>query len=271
MKITIIGGAGKMGQWLSRALADMSLDIIITDKDAKSLEAAYKTPHIELTQDNCKAAAGAKIIIVSVPIDKFESVIKEIAPHIKPGSIVLDVTSFKARPVAIMHQYIKGSIILGIHPLFGPNVNNIMGQNFILTPVGDKEQAFALEVSKYLEEQGAKVTIMEPEAHDKMMAVVQGLSHFVAIAAADALSGLGDLKEMKDVSTTTFKIFLNYVESVIDDDPELYAAIQMEHPEMAGIYKKLTASVDKFAGWVKDKDTRSFVTRMRELKEYLGK
>ena len=54
-----------------------------------------------------------------------------------------------------------------------------------------------------------------------MMAVVQGLSHFVAIVSADALSGLGDLDEMKDVSTTTFRIFLNYIESVIADDPAL--------------------------------------------------
>jgi prephenate dehydrogenase len=92
----------------------------------------------------------------------------------------------------------------------------------------------------------------------------------VAIAAAEALSGLGDLQEMKDVSTTTFRIFLNYIESVIGDDPELYAAIQMEHPEMTDIYRRLTVSIDRWAGLVMSKDVDGFVEGMRGLKKYLG-
>jgi prephenate dehydrogenase len=271
MKITIIGGAGKMGQWLSRALADMSLHTILADKDTEKLKTIPQSPFIEIIPDSKEAVRQAKLIVVSVPLDKFEQAVQEIAPCIKPDSIVMDMSSVKARPVAIMHKYIKNSIVVGAHPLFGPNVKNVDGQNVVFTPTNDKEKSIAREIAKYYEDRGAKVTFMEPEAHDKMMAVVQGLSHFVAIAAADALSGLGNLKEMKDVSTTTFKIFLNYVESVIGDDPELYAAIQMEHPEMPGIYKKLTSSVDKFAGWVEQKDTRNFVKRMRELKLYLGK
>jgi prephenate dehydrogenase len=271
MKIVIIGGAGKMGQWLCRLLDSDDFQIIIADKDAKALAAAYKSPRIAATTDSKEAAKQADIIVISVPLVKFEEAVKEIAPHIRPGRIIADLSSTKVKPVAVMHQYIKEGLILGVHPLFGPNVTSLSGQNIVLTPVTDKEKALAAEAANFIQGYGAQVKIMAPEAHDKMMAVVQGLSHFTAIAAADALAGLGNLQDMKDVSTTTFRIFLNYIDSVIGDDPELYAAIQMEHPEMTDIYQALTQSVEKFAAYVKAKDTRSFVKRMKELKGWLGK
>jgi prephenate dehydrogenase len=270
-EIAVIGGAGRMGAWFCRFGVSQGLNIIAADQDAAKLKELPVSPHLETTTDNHNAVSRSRIILISVPLDVFEAVIKDIAPHIRHGSIVMDGSSIKVRAVAVMRKYIKDCIIIGAHPLFGPNIETIKGQNIIFTPTGEKETAMAKELAGYVENCGAKVNLMTPEEHDKMMAVVQGLSHFTAIAAADALAGLGELKEMKAAATTTFNIFLNYIESVIGDDPELYAAIQMEHPEMPGIYNELTQSVDKFAGYVKDKDTRSFVKRMRELKEFLGK
>jgi prephenate dehydrogenase len=271
MKIAVIGGGGKMGQWLCRYLAGEGFDIILSDSDKEKLKEVRQLPGVVVAKNSREAAGNADVIIVSVPIGSFEQVIKEIGPVIRPEQIVVDVTSVKAAPVKVMHEYIKTGLVLGAHPLFGPGVTSLKDQNFVFTPTNDKEKALAVRVGNYLKKRGANVKLMTPPAHDKMMAVVQGLSHFVAIVSADALAGLGELDEMKDVSTTTFRIFLNYIESVIGDDAPLYAAIQMEHPEMGDIYKQLAASVEKFAGYVKDKDTQGFVKRMNELKKYIGK
>jgi prephenate dehydrogenase len=271
MKIAIIGGGGKMGQWLCRFLRKEGLDIILADNDIQSLKTTRRLKGTGIAENSREAVDKADVIILSVPIGSFEQVVKEIAPFIQREQIVMDITSIKTAPVEMMHQYIKKGLILGTHPLFGPGVNGIRGQNFVLTPTNDKEKDLAAKVEKFLAARGAKVRSMDPQAHDRMMAVVQGLSHFVAIVAADALSGLGRLDDMKDVATTTFGIFLNYIESVIGDDAPLYAAIQMEHPEMADIYKTLTQSVEKWADMVKRKDTQGFVERMAELKAYIGK
>jgi prephenate dehydrogenase len=270
MKIAIIGAGGRMGQWYCRFAVGEGLNVIAADKDADKLKILSESPLVEI-MNSAEAVSKARVIFIAVPIADFENTVKEIAPHIHPGSIVMDITSIKAGPVATMHKYLKDAIVLGTHPLFGPNVNGLENQNVVLTPVNEKEKAFGREFAKFLEDRGAHVTMMDPEKHDKMMAIIQGLSHFTAIAAADALSGLGELKEMEDIATTTFKIFVNYINSVIGDDPELYAAIQMEHPEMPEIYKALTQSVEKFAGFVETKDTKSFVKRMSELKKYMGK
>jgi prephenate dehydrogenase len=271
MKIAVIGGGGKMGQWLCHYLLTEEFDIIIYDNDKDKLKEAGRWHGIEIARSSREAVGKADIIIISVPIGNFEKVVKEIGPAIQPEQIVIDVTSVKTAPVKVMHKHIKAGLILGAHPLFGPGVTSLKDQNFALTPTNAKEKALAAKVEKYLKARGANVKLMTPEAHDRMMAVVQGLSHFVAIVSADALAGLGDLDEMKDVSTTTFRIFLNYIESVIGDDAPLYAAIQMEHPEMADIYQALGQSIEKWADVVKRKDTQGFVERMNELKRYIGK
>ena len=271
MKIAIIGGGGQMGQWLCRFLLAEGRDVIIADRDLEKLPQVGQALGVKTAPDNITAVKQADVVIVSVPVHLFASVIQEIGPSVRPNQIVMDVTSVKAGPVAAMREHIKVGTVLGAHPLFGPDVKKLDGQNFVLTPVGEKETALALKVAQFLRARGANVKTMTPHAHDKMMAVVQGLSHFVAIIAADALSGLGDIQEMKDVSTTTFRIFLNYIESVIGEDAALYAAIQMEHPEMPGIYQALTASVAKWADMVKRKDTEAFVESMTALKSFIGK
>lgn len=271
MKIAVIGAGGKMGRWACRFGINENLDIIASDKDTVKLDALPAHPRLQKIPDVKEAVSKAKIIIISVPLADIEEAVKEIAPYIKSGSFVMDISSVKAGPVSIMKKHIKTSIVLGTHPLFGPNVADLSGQNIVFTPTSEKEKALAKEVAAYFENRNAHVTFMEPEAHDKMMSVVQGLSHFVAIASAEALSGLGELKQLKDISTTTFRIFVNYIESVIGDDPELYAAIQMAHPEMPHIYRSLSQSIETFADMVKEKDTKSFVKKMKLLKKYLGK
>lgn len=271
MKIAIIGGGGQMGRWLCRRLVDEGREVIVTDKNQEKIEETRRLYGVEIAGNSAEAVGKADIIVVSVSINDFESAVREIAPSVRREQIVMDITSVKAAPVTVMHRYIETGLVLGMHPLFGPDVTSLKGQNFVVTPTNKKEKAFAERVKKYLTEHGAGVKSMSPEEHDRMMAIVQGLSHFTAIIAADALSGLGRLDEMKEVSTTTFRVFLDYIRTVIGDDPELYAAIQMEHPEMADIYITLAESMQNWAETVKRKDTQGFVERMRGLKRYIGK
>jgi prephenate dehydrogenase len=83
---------------------------------------------------------------------------------------------------------------------------------------------------------------MTPEAHDELMAVVLGLAHFVAIVAADTLSGTGKLKEFQAIGGITYRALLTLIESVISEDPALYAAIQMSLPGMEPVLFLLPSS-----------------------------
>ena len=54
-------------------------------------------------------------------MQKLEPVLKEVAPFIKPGALVVDVASVKVKPTGWMEQHVPAHAdIVGLHPLFGP-------------------------------------------------------------------------------------------------------------------------------------------------------
>ena len=272
MKIAIIGGSGWMGRWFASFLLRDGKEVIITGRNEKKLlEAREQLGDVEVAANNVEAVKSADVILLSVPIDSFEEVVKQIHPHIKPTQTVVDITSIKVRPVEIMHEYIKTGSTLGIHPVFGPGARDVANQNFVLTPTNEDENTLAKKVREYLEARGARVTLTTPREHDEMMAVVLGLAHFISIVSADTLASFNKLALMRTVGGSTFKVLLTLVESVISEAPELYATLQMSLPNLAQIEELFQGNSKKWADLVKNKDSQEFVKKMTSLKSKLEK
>jgi len=106
-----------------------------------------------------------------------------------------------------MHRYLGKGTILGTHPVFGPGAKSASNQNFVLTPTNEEEAMLAGKTRQYLEERGANVSIMTPLEHDRMMTVVLGLAHFIAIVSADTLLSLEKFEEMKKLGGRLLKCF----------------------------------------------------------------
>jgi prephenate dehydrogenase len=170
-----------------------------------------------------------------------------------------------------MHQHLKTGLVLGAHPLFGPGARGITNQNFVLTPTSDEERILAQKVKEYLETRGARVSLMTPEEHDQKMAVILGLSHFIAIVSADTLLSANKSKLPEPIGGITYRVLLTLVESVISENPELYASIQMNLPDITEIEELFYKKVGEWAGLVKNKDRRKFVQQMNLLKDRLEK
>jgi prephenate dehydrogenase len=269
MKVAVIGGAGKMGQWLTRFLLQEGREVIITDRDEKKLPAT-KQPGITVAS-NTEAVKSADVVLVSVPIADFQEVIAEIAPHIKPQQVVVDITSIKVSPVETMHKYLKNALVLGAHPMFGPGASSLQNQNIVLTPTNHDETTLAQKVKRYLETKGARVTLMSPQEHDEMVAVVLGLTHFIAIVSADTLLSLDRLEQMRNIAGTTYKMLLTLAEGVVSRDPEFYASLQMSLPHMTDIEELFQKTAQTWADLVKNKDKPEFMRRMSLLKDRLAK
>ncbi len=266
MRIAIIGGYGKMGRWLARALrTEAGLEVTIAGRDgAKLREAALELGVEAAPADEAVQSAGA--VILSVPIDSFEAICKEIAPSVSPGQYILDLTSIKARPVEIMHKYFRGCRVLGTHPMFGPGAATVSGHRVVLTPTNTEEQALAGIIHRYLEERSATVAVMSPAEHDELMAIVLGLSHFIALVSADTLLSLGKLKGAAAVGGTTYRLLLTLAEAVVSEDPQFYATLQMNLPGMVEIEDVFLAKARDWASVVKGRDAQSFARRMDQIK-----
>jgi len=155
--------------------------------------------------------------------------------------------------------------------MFGPGATTILNHNFILTPTNEKEKALAQKIRQYLETRGARVSLMNPNEHDEMVSVILGLSHFIALVSADTLLDLDKSKEMRKISGVTFKLLLTLVESVISQNPELYASLQMNLPNMAYLEKLFQRNVKTWSELVESKDKQGILNRMKILKNKLRK
>ncbi|MFC1897097.1 prephenate dehydrogenase [Chloroflexota bacterium] len=269
MRVAIIGGSGKMGRWFANFLSKEGKEIIITGRDQSKLLEAKRQLGVEATVNNVEAVQGADAILLSVPMGNFEEVVEQVCPYIRPEQVIVDITSIKVLPVETMHKHIKTGLTLGIHPVFGPGAGGIANQNFVLTPTNEKERTLAQKIREHLEAGGAKITLMTPQEHDEMMAVILGLSHFIAIVSADTLLSFGRLKQMEAIGGITYKVLMTLVESVISEDPELYASLQMSLPNMTEIEKLFQQRVETWAGLIERKDKHEFVEKMKALRSSL--
>jgi len=265
MKIAVIGGSGNMGRWFARFALKEGHQVTITGRNRVKLREAGKQIGVEVTTDNIEAVKSSQVILISVPIDNIEAVVEQIGPHTNTEQLIVDITSVKVLPMAAMHRHIKSGKVLGMHPMFGPGARDIANRSFMLTPTNEEEKTIAERAREYLEDREARVTLVSPEEHDEIMTVVLGLSHFIAIVAGDTILRFNRLRQMGAASGITFKLLSTLTESVISEDPKLYASLQMNLPNLAEIERGFQEKAKTWADLVTNKDQEGFARKMEAL------
>jgi prephenate dehydrogenase len=260
--VAIIGGYGGMGQLFSKILKKDGLGVVITGpREVKGREVAGKLG-LKYEKDNKKAASEADIVIITVPIRKTLDVIKEIAPVVKKGSLLMDLTSIKKEPCEAMERFAKPGVeIVGTHPVFGPTVGDFKGQNFVLCKIrGDKRFNW---LKNFLEKKGARVTVCKPEEHDEAMGVVQGMTHFMLISAGMAMDDLKfDLEQSRRFSSPVYDLILDLVGRILAQDPHLYGEIQLDNKKTREVRKAFLKAAQRLDDIVNRGDEAAFIREM---------
>jgi len=268
MVTTAVLGAGKMGVWFTKFCKENGEHVILADRNNGKLANLGKELGVE-TADFAGAVKKADNIMICVSISAFEAVVKQIAPAVQEGQNVLDICSVKQQPVRIMHQYIKKGLVLGTHPVFGPGSKKVKHKAFILTPTNAAERAFAEKYKGWLEKVGARVFMMSPEKHDRLMSVVLGLPHFVGLVACDTLLEQSDFLETKKVAGTTYRMLFTLAEATALETPDLYASLQTSLPEMGKIEELFIQKAEEWLTLVKRKDSAAIIKKLEQLKAKL--
>jgi prephenate dehydrogenase len=268
MKVAIIGGTGRMGRWFAKFFLDEGMQVIVSGRNKEKLLKIRDELGVEIA-DNVNAVKSAERVLISVPIENFEEVVREIYPHIRPDQVVMDICSVKEFPVKVMHEYIKTGTTLGTHPMFGPDAENIQNQNFILTPTNNKERRFAKDFKRWLEERQVNVSIISPRKHDELMSTVLGLPHFIGIVVSDTLANCVDLVETKRAAGTSYKLLLTLAERVVSQEPEFCASLQMNLPKVESVESFFCEKSREWLNAIKRKDKSTFADKMRVVKAKL--
>jgi prephenate dehydrogenase len=226
------------------------------------LMAEHLGPHFELTacdpapqaraamaRHGVRAApletvAGCAVVVLAAPVAAVPGLVREIAPHLRPGALVLDVGSVKLGPARALVAGLPPHVsIVATHPLFGPQSarDGLRGLKIVLCPLRD---ARAAPVAAFLRRAlGLQVIVTTPEAHDRELALVQGLTHLVA----QALSGIAPDTRPR-MTTRSFDLLMQAVAMVRDDAPEVFDAIERENPYAAPLRARFLRRAAELAG-----------------------
>ncbi|MBW3538356.1 prephenate dehydrogenase/arogenate dehydrogenase family protein [Candidatus Parcubacteria bacterium] len=171
--------------------------------------------------------AKRPVIIIAVPVQAQEDLLRQMAPVINPLALVVDVSSVKLKPVALMEKHLPATCqILATHPLFGPfsGKHGIAGLTVITWPVRVKPETYAK--AKAFLVQTLKLVVKErsPEEHDRQMAHVLALTLFIGRALSQMQIPDSELK------TATYQHLIDLENIVRADTPELFRSIQAENP-----------------------------------------
>lgn len=270
MRIAIIG-AGKMGVWFAKFFHSKGYNVVLADRKKEKIVNLKKELQVKMTTDFKEAVAGADQVLICVSINAMEEVVKTISPAIHQGQVVMDICSIKETPVKVMRKYIKGALVLGTHPVFGPGSNGIKHKTYILTPTNAKEEKFAEEFKKWLEQEEAHVFVMSPKRHDEMMSIVLGLPHFLGLVACETLLEQKDFSETKKVAGTTYRMLFTLAEATALETPDLYASLQTNLPELGKIEDLYIAKAQEWLDLIKQKNPQAITDRMEQLKAKLLK
>ena len=269
MKILIIGGSGDTGKWFVKFYKKHGFDVSIWGINKKK-EIAQELG-VTFADDLDTEIGVSDIVMISVPINITEKTILDIAPKMPAGSLLMDITSIKTGPVEAMIKYAPHNVeILGTHPMFGPSIPDIRGQIVIFTPVERRSGKWLPIIRSLYEDNGAHIEIMDAPEHDKMMSVVQGLTHFAYISIGAVFSELEfDVARSRRFMSPMYDIMLDLVGRILEQNPYLYAMIQM-NPEVAKVHKAYINQCNLLAETVKRKDIEGFVGIMKKAAAHFG-
>jgi prephenate dehydrogenase len=213
LTIGIIGGTGSMGRWFERFFTETGNTVLISGRQT------LLSPE--------QLAEKSEVVILSVPIGVAVSLCKKIGPLMSRDQLLMDFCSMKEVILKAMLCHCSAQVI-GTHPLFGPFTRSLHGQNVIVCPGRGKHWLEWLE--GHLRERGAVVTRMDPVAHDRNMAVIQGLTHLLTICMGRTLQKMNMALDVTiSCSTPVFRINADLIGRLFAQDLNLYADLIAEN------------------------------------------
>ncbi len=142
-----------------------------------------------VTADVAEAVTGADLIMLGTPVGAYGALAQAMAPYLRPGAIVTDVGSVKEAVIRDVAPHLPAHVhFVPGHPIAGTEHSGpeaglaemFAGRWAILTPLPGTEPTAVDRVRALWEACGAKVDLMDPTHHDRVLAITSHLPHLIA-------------------------------------------------------------------------------------------
>ena len=235
--VGVIGGKGRMGRMLARLLEDAGQRSLVMD----SADGSFQP----------EKAAQCLVIILAVPVNATEEVMKAIGPYTRTDGAVIDIGSLKELPLKAMLEHARGEVV-GSHPLFGPACEPAGHTVFICQGRGDMWAAWWRDLWNRA---GAKVVEISPSRHDRLMAQVQTLRHLLVGSLGLALESLGfEPKEDLPLAGPWFGSLWELINNQASQPAGLYTDLALANPHAGEAVRAMTQALEETGRCLEKKD-----------------
>ncbi len=270
-------GVGLIGGSLARAVRDAGLctDIVGCGRRETNLRRAVELGVIDrFDTDPARAAAGADLVVVCVPLGAMQDVFERIGSALAPDSVVTDVGSAKAHVIAAARAAfgaVPENLVPG-HPIAGTERSGVEASfaelfqrhRVILTPVAETAPAALACVRTLWESVGAEVVEMEPAHHDEVLAATSHLPHLLAYTLVDTLAGMGEREEIFRFAAGGFRDFTRIASS----DPVMWRDICLANNEaILGMVQRFQDDLSGLADAIRARDGQAILRAFSRAKQ----
>jgi chorismate mutase/prephenate dehydrogenase len=214
-------------------------------------------------------ASRHDLVIVAVPISVTVDVIREVAPHVRAGACLCDITSVKRGPLEAMLSSAPETVdVVGTHPMFGPSGDDMDRQRVVVCR--GRGSAGETRVRRLFESFGAEIIEATAEEHDAQMSLIQVLVHEKTMVLGSVMERLkADLPRSLQFASPIYRIELATIGRMFSQRAELYADILTSNPDGAAVSHLFEQEAAHFSRAVAMHDRDTMLARFREIATFM--
>lgn len=216
-----------------------------------------------------ETAAEADAVVVSVSLEATPAVLAELLALSPPG-LVLDVASVKGPLLPLYAKAAReGLRVASAHPMFGPGVRSLAGQNLIVCDAG--HEAAARDAARLFSGHGLKLATMPIAAHDPWIATTLGLAHLLSLLAGSVLARGGvSATGLDGLASTSFRNLVLLAAPILRQSPDLTLPIQARNPATPALFDLLAEELATWRALVARNDLAAFERKVGEAASVLA-
>lgn len=259
--VLAIAGVGLIGGSFAAALRQRGLvgEVLGAGRSPSSLALARELGLVDRVVSYAEAAEQADLVILAAPVGATEPILHAMRPYLRDQTLITDAGSTKVNVVQAARRALDDRIAQFVpgHPIAGAektgpeaaDADLYQGRVTVLTPLEENTPAARQFVTRVWEAVGARVLSMEPDIHDRALASVSHVPHFLSsvfmwqvatspdsdLRLALAGSGFRDFTRISAGSAEVWRdIFLSNREAVLAELTEVRAALDQAQAFLQG-------------------------------------
>jgi prephenate dehydrogenase len=234
-------GVGLIGGSFAAALksAGAVAQVVGVGRSRANLETALNAGVIDsIAADEREALNGADLVLLAMPVGQMAPVMSRVAPLLGEKTIITDAGSTKRDVVALARRHLAHALsrFVPAHPIAGAEKSGALaarsdlfrGRHLILTPQQENDATAVALVRNAWEICGMRVSVMDPDTHDRVLSAVSHLPHVLSYALVHELAGRTNAERLFALAAGGFRDFTR----IAGSSPEMWRDICVSNRDL---------------------------------------